>query len=102
MKQSDIYSPIFKVLIYDHNVAAEGNISKDSMFWLCCLNDTRLFLITILFLDVKTYLYPAAIAWLSEQTAKTEERIKLFTEKEYVALDDLRRRAYKDQIAIIR
>ncbi|CAH1393354.1 unnamed protein product [Nezara viridula] len=77
LKQSDIYSPVFNVLLYD-------DISLESDF------------------DLKVSLYPAALTWLSEQTSKTEERIKIFTEKEYAVLDTMRRRAYRDQIAILR
>ncbi|XP_014283481.1 uncharacterized protein [Halyomorpha halys] len=78
LKQSEIYSPAFKILLYD-DLPLESDYDSD---------------------DVS--LYPAALTWLSEQTAKTEERIKIFAEKEFNILDTMRKRAYRDQIAILR
>lgn len=79
LQQSEFYSPIFKILIYPSDSTDED--SGD-------------------FVDQKTSLCPAAISWLSEQAEHTEERVKTFSDKEYAALDECRKRAYKEQRTI--
>lgn len=78
LKQSEHYSPIFGILIYESDTSDDETVME------------------------KTSLYPAAISWLTEQAAITEERVKDFSDKEYAALDELRQRAYREQRAINR